>query len=628
MDGRNCEGTRARRWDRAGWVGLYAGAAALLVGGCGTERGRADAAGQLGPRGEPVGTIPIIIEAAPDSGRVLERLPAPIVLQVRASDGELRRGARLRLVPAGDDSVGTSVVAVGADGRATITDWHLGAAEGEHRLVAELLVPGDSTVRGLAEVRVQAGAVRGQGAVELVSPSWALTARRGLSLPRPLELRVRDATGRPLADADVRLVTTGGQVRVGATWRDARRGIQLRADADGVVRIADWALPTDSASATMHAAVRDVGAVQLTRRGTPAAEPTLRSSVFFETTHFIWDMAFAPDSTFFYTRRDRGLAARLRDGTIIEYPAPEDAPVGAMQFMYGLALDPDFARTHWLYVVQAADRGEVRDLRLVRYRVSRDYRRLEQRTDLRTGFYRGSGGGREWHMSVRGGIVRFRPDSTLIVTIGFGHDLETAQSLTLDAAKTFHLRRDGSPAPSAGQVSGAAPDLFTMGHRNPQGLVIDQRRGAVFLSEHGPGYDDEVNRLEQGRNYGWFPICDDGVGNCEYVMEPARFMTDFLRIPSATAPLWRSGAPAWGTSGLVLLEGGQWGAWDGRLLALQLRGKRGVLLGLNEAGTAVTDWRYVLEGSPRLRTGIIGPDGALYVAPDSLPVLRIEPQLP
>lgn len=626
MDGTHREGARTGRWGRvAQGMGLVA--ALVVAGGRSGERGRSGLAGSLGPRSEPA-TVPMAVAQAPDSGFVLERLAEPVVVQVQGQDGEWFRGARLRLVTEGDDSVGAASVPVGADGRAVIADWHLGAAEGAHRLRAQLIAAGDTLVRGEVAIAVRATSRRGQGAVVLASPTWALTARRGLALPRAVELRVLDVDGRAVPQADVHVVASGGALRIGGAWEDARRGLRLRADAEGYVRLADWALPADSTAAVLHVAVRGPAALRLERRATRAEVPALEIATFFETTHRIWDMAFAPDSTFFYTRRDRGVAARRPDGTIIEYPTPADAPPGAIQFMYGLATDPAFARTRWLYVVQASERGAERDLRLVRYRVSEDYRRLEERTDLRTGFHLGTGNGRQFHMAIRGGIVRFLPDSTLIVTIGFGHDLYTAQGLEYDAAKTFHLRRDGTPVAAVAPIPGAARDVFTMGHRNPQGLAVDRRRNAVFEAEHGPDYDDEVNRLEPGRNYGWFPLCADGVSDCEYAPNAAGLMTDRVRIPTATEPLWKSGRPAFGTSGLVLLEGGQWGAWDGRLLALQLRGLRGLLLGLNDDGTAITEWQYVLEGTQRLRTGIVGPDGALYVAPDESPVLRIMPRLP
>jgi glucose/arabinose dehydrogenase len=165
--------------------------------------------------------------------------------------------------------------------------------------------------------------------------------------------------------------------------------------------------------------------------------------------------------------------------------------------------------------------------------------------------------------------------------------------------------------------------VWTLGHRNVQGLAVRPGTEQVFAVEHGPDRDDEVNLLRPGGNYGWNP---DGNGSYDQGVP----MTD-PDIPGAIPAVWSSGSPTLATSGATFLDGDQWGTYDGLLLVGLLK-ERGVLaLRLDDDGVLQEQFRLPeLDGTyGRLRSVQQGNDGALYVTTDngdSDQLLRVTPR--
>jgi glucose/arabinose dehydrogenase len=196
--------------------------------------------------------------------------------------------------------------------------------------------------------------------------------------------------------------------------------------------------------------------------------------------------------------------------------------------------------------------------------------------------------------------LRFAPDGALLVGTGdnaLGTNPQDPGSL---AGKV--LRAD----PRTGEVA-----VWTLGHRNVQGLAVRPGTGQVFSVEHGPDRDDEVNLLREGANYGWNPV---GSGSYDESVP----MTD-TSIPGAVPAVWSSGVPTLAASGATFLDGPQWGDYDG-LLLLGLLKEQGVLaLRLDPSGALVEQFRLPeLDGTQgRIRTVQQGSDGALYVTTDN-----------
>jgi glucose/arabinose dehydrogenase len=154
-------------------------------------------------------------------------------------------------------------------------------------------------------------------------------------------------------------------------------------------------------------------------------------------------------------------------------------------------------------------------------------------------------------------------------------------------------------------------EVWTLGHRNVQGLAVRPGSEQVFAVEHGPDRDDEVNLLQAGGNYGWDP---DGNGSYDESVP----MTD-ESIPGAVPAVWSSGSPTVAPSGAAFLDGDQWGAYDGLLLVGLLKAQGVLALRLDDAGALLEQFRLPeLDGSfGRIRSVLQGADGALYVTTDN-----------
>jgi glucose/arabinose dehydrogenase len=185
------------------------------------------------------------------------------------------------------------------------------------------------------------------------------------------------------------------------------------------------------------------------------------------------------------------------------------------------------------------------------------------------------------------------------------------------------LNEDGSvPSdnPYVGQ-DGAKPEIWSYGHRNAQGLVVDPENGNVWITEHGPQGGDELNLLAPGVNYGW-PVIGYGVNYRSGSAIHGATHRDGMEQPKK---VW---VPSTGVSGLALYQGDAFPNWRGHLLAGGLSGQRIDLLELD--GTEVIREEVLVRGIGRVRDVRIGPDGYVYIALDDrdgeeTAIVRLEP---
>jgi glucose/arabinose dehydrogenase len=174
------------------------------------------------------------------------------------------------------------------------------------------------------------------------------------------------------------------------------------------------------------------------------------------------------------------------------------------------------------------------------------------------------------------------------------------------AGSIIRIHPDGSVPGTNPFVSarGAKPEIWSYGHRNPQGLVGDDRTGALWATEHGPQGGDELNLIQPGRNYGW-PLVSHGLN---YDGSPVG--SGNAAAPGVEEPV-RFWAPSIAPSGLTMQrEGGQ-----ASIISGALAGQMVVRFGL--AGNSVVSEQRLLEGElGRVRDVRLGPDGLLYAVTD------------
>ncbi|WP_461145524.1 PQQ-dependent sugar dehydrogenase [Salinifilum aidingensis] len=363
--------------------------------------------------------------------------------------------------------------------------------------------------------------------------------------------------------------------------------------------------------------------------GPTPSSPTgeLAAEVVAEGLEHPWDIGFLPDGAALVTQRS-GELVLLPDPRSRTRPRPVRADFGDVfarneAGLMGLQPHPDFARNRTFFTCQAAERGgRAHDVRVLRWRLSADRAEARRIGDpLVTGIPLRSNG--------RHAGCRLELDRTgaLLVTTGDSAAPRVSQDRTSLGGKLLRVDPDsGGPArgnPFAGAADPRQRLVLTFGHRNAQGIAT-RADGGVFLSEHGPDVDDEINRVRPGRNYGWAPR--GGLTGYDESVP----MTDRERFPNAVPAAWSSGGRTEAICGATFLSGARWGPLDGRLAVAALKGSKLLLFDVTGSG----DVRGVhvprpLDGTfGRLRAVEQGPDGALYVTTSNGSndrVLRVTP---
>ena len=335
-----------------------------------------------------------------------------------------------------------------------------------------------------------------------------------------------------------------------------------------------------------------------------------------------WGIDFTPDGTMLFTQRAGVLNARLTDGTAKRVDADlGDLLVDGFAGLQALAVDPDFTTNRRFYTLQG---HTGREMQVIAWTIDANYDEATRVVDpLVEGIPIGPG---PWHS---GGRLVFGPEGYLWIAAGDGRVVTGAQDLTSLGGKVLRVDpRTGAGAP--GNPFGASSPVYAYGFRNPQGLALRPGTDQMWLVEHGPKHDDEINLLAPGGNYGWDPIPDDGtLVFYDYSDEAGVPMTDLAKFPSARQARWSSGFPTLATSGAVFLDGPQWGEWEGRLAVATLKTKSLRVFEFTEQGDFASQIVVPeLDGSQgRLRTPVLGPDGALYIATSNRPgtdrILRV-----
>ncbi|MGI9152723.1 MAG: PQQ-dependent sugar dehydrogenase, partial [Rubrivivax sp.] len=221
-----------------------------------------------------------------------------------------------------------------------------------------------------------------------------------------------------------------------------------------------------------------------------------------------------------------------------------------------------------------------------------------------------------------GSRLAFAPDGRLFVGLGdhFGRK-DDAQNPVNHLGKIVRIETDGRVPPDNPLVgrAGSAPEVYSLGHRNIQGLAVHPVTGELWQTEHGPQGGDEVNVIASGRNYGWPLVTygrNYGIGTRIGEEGPKPGFEHPLKwwVPVSVAP-----------SGLAFVSSDRYPGWKGSLMMGMLRGMGIARLTLD--GQRVTGEERLLSTlQARIRDVRQGPDGWLYVLTDGVEgqVLRLE----
>jgi aldose sugar dehydrogenase len=326
-----------------------------------------------------------------------------------------------------------------------------------------------------------------------------------------------------------------------------------------------------------------------------------------------WSIAFLPDGRILVTERP-GRLRMFANGRL------ERAPLGGVPKVYArgqgglldVCLHPQFATNRVLYLSYAAEGTGGATTHVARAELGDGA--LRGVTTLFRALPDGTGG---LHFGSR---IAFDRAGLMYVTMGERNQRERAQDLNDLGGKVVRLRDDGSvPAdnPFVGRPN-VRPEIFSWGHRNPQGLAMHPETGRMWECEHGPRGGDELNLLKAGANYGW-PRATHGIDYSGAIISPHK------SLPGMEDPV-RVWVPSISPCGLCFYTGDRFPGWKGSVFTGAL--SNDALFRIELDGERYrSEERLLVDRLPYIRDVRQGPDGLLYLVThsDDGGLFRIEP---
>lgn len=330
-----------------------------------------------------------------------------------------------------------------------------------------------------------------------------------------------------------------------------------------------------------------------------------------------WSIAWLPDGSALVTEKAGRVRLVNKDFTL--EPAPltgvPEVLANGQGGLLDISLHPKFAENRWVYLTHSVGTGKENTTRLTRVKLSEDKKSF---TDAQSLFELSPKRGGGLHFGSR---LAWSPEGYLFMTSGdrFGPRDATnvAQNKKVTQAKILRLTDEGKPAPGNPfeKEEGAAKEIWSMGHRNIQGLTFDSA-GRLWETEHGPLGGDELNLIQPGKNYGW-PIVTFGR---EY---SGQSITD-VRTQEGMEDAKVVWTPVIAASGLAYYAGDKIAEWKGSLFAGGLASQLVRRIKIDEAGKVVS--QETIPVGKRVRDVRQGPDGYLYLLTDERrgEIIRIE----
>ena len=292
---------------------------------------------------------------------------------------------------------------------------------------------------------------------------------------------------------------------------------------------------------------------------------------------------------------------------------PEDIFVSGQGGLLEVVAAPDFTQSNEIYMSYAYGNADANGTALLRARLNGN--RLENSTVI----FRVSPP--KAAASHFGGRIVFLPDDTLVLTLGDGFAYrEEAQNVNSHLGKIVRLNRDGG-TPSDNPKLDGKPQIYSLGHRNVQGIAYDTETGELWEHEHGPRGGDELNLIKPGANYGW-PIATTGL---DY---NGAKITPFKEYDGMINPV-HDWVPSIAPSGLAIYRGNMFPEWNGDALVGGLVSRDIRLIDL-EGGVSKGEVSILSDLDERVRDVRVASDGAILVLTDDAEngrLLRITPKL-
>jgi glucose/arabinose dehydrogenase len=345
----------------------------------------------------------------------------------------------------------------------------------------------------------------------------------------------------------------------------------------------------------------------------------IQSNVLTTALNSPWGIKSLPDGRLLITEKSGTMrivntsgATAVVSSKITGIPAVNASGQGGL---LGLAIDPQFASNRMIYWVFSEAVSGGNQTSVAKGKLSTDEKTIEGATVI----YRANPANpSDLHY---GGRILFDKTGNLVVSTGERSVLQTrplAQSVSAALGKVIRITKDGQPAAGNPTFSGtgALPELYSIGHRNPQGLALHPVTGEIWQSEHGPRGGDEINRLKPGSNYGW-PTITYGI---EYSGEKVGEGIQQKEGLEQPVYYWD---PVVSPSGMTFYTGNRVPEWENSLFIGALSGMHIVRLAIKDNKVTGEERLLASEGQ-RFRDITQGNDGALYAITDGGRLYKID----
>lgn len=338
-----------------------------------------------------------------------------------------------------------------------------------------------------------------------------------------------------------------------------------------------------------------------------------------------WSMAWLPGGDMLVTEKPGRLRV-VRNGELLPEAVPgvPEVHYRGQGGLFEVIPHPDFAENRWVYLTYAKPVGDSSTTAIIRGRFEND--ELGNVVEIFAAESVGFG-----HY---GGKLVFDGNGYLFLVVGDRQAPATgdlpahpAQDTSNHNGVVIRLHEDGSVPDDNPFVDSdnILPEIWSYGHRSPQGLAIHPETGDLWETEHGPQGGDELNRIEPGNNYGW-PVIGYGV-NYGAVGSPIHLGIgqEGMRAP---AHIW---VPSIAASGLMIYDGDRFPMWRGSIFAGGLMGEQLARLHMSDDYREVVVEETLAYDMGRIRDVRQGPDGYIYLAisdrngDEETPIVRLEP---
>ena len=356
-----------------------------------------------------------------------------------------------------------------------------------------------------------------------------------------------------------------------------------------------------------------------TRIGSVSTETPFEATVISSGLTAPWGITNLPDGRLLITQKAGQMRIATTSGELSEaitgLPSVNPAGQGGL---LGLCIDPDFNSNRMVYWVFAEQTSGGNLTAVAKGRLSDNESTIESPTVI----YRANPADNS--NAHYGGRILFDATGNLVVSTGeraWPATRDLAQSVSTGLGKIVRITTDGQPAPGnpTFEESGALPELYSYGHRNPQGLAFHPTTGDLWLSEFGPRGGDEINRITPGANYGW-PVITYGIDYNGDIMGDGIQQQEGMEQP---VYYWD---PVISPSGITFYKGNQVPEWENNLFIAGLSGMHIARLVIDSENTVVGEERLLIGENQRFRDITQGLDNALYAITDAGRLYKIDRQ--